>query len=195
MTLILEHPWKIAIYGFIFTAVAVYVAVRFSEYRKLRRIPICSAILTAILIAVSILFMTEGEKVREHLYSAAEAVENADIVSVVDHIHPKSRSLRLNAQAKFERYKISAVSIKSNLEVRVDKTKEPREAVATFNVVVQGSDGSSFGVRAVPRYVEMKFKKDGNQWKITEIWHDEPTMSIRKESYKRQRRLEGGSSL
>ena len=195
MTLILEHPWKIAIYGFIFTAFAVYTAVRFSEYRKLRRIPICSAILTAILIVVSILFMTEGEKVREHLYSAAEAVENADVDSVVEHIHPESRSLRRNAQEKFRDYKISAVSIKSNLEIRVDKTKDPREAVATFNVVVQGSYGSSFGPRAVPRYVEMTFKKDGDQWKITKIWHDDPTMSIRKESYKQQRRLEGGSSL
>ena len=195
MTLILEHPWKIAIYGFIFTAVALYAAVRFSEYRKLRRIPICSSILTAILIAVSILFMTEGEKVRKHLYSAAEAVENADVDSVVGHIHPKSRSLRRNAQAEFDRYKISAVSIKSNLEVRVDKTKVPREAVATFNVVVQGSERSSFGARAVPRYVEMKFKKDGDQWKITEIRHYDPLMSMRKESYKQLQRLEGGSSL
>ncbi len=183
----LQSAWQLAIGGGLLALATAFIAAKLPEFPKLWRIPKIVALATVGLVAVSLLVETEEERIGAVLHEAAAAVEAGKYDSLAPYIHPREKGLRRLAEALLQTYEIDRVAIKSNLKVAVDRKASPPRAVATFNVVVRGSRLSSqTGTRNVPRFVVLKLEKQGDQWKVIELQHYDPTMSSRTKEYRRK---------
>jgi hypothetical protein len=132
-------------------------------------------VLTILVIVIERVVVTDREEVDSVLRQAARAVEKNELAGVLRLIHPESPGMRAQAEAEFPKYKFESVSIKQNLKITLDQPGDANEAEATFNVMVIGSDraGTMEHVR-VPRYVIVKFRKDGDTWKAYSYEHHDP---------------------
>ena len=184
---ILQHPWKLALGGGALTAATAFIAGRLPEYPKLRRIPIVTAIITLLLVGLSLAVETEEERIARIIHDAADAIEGGNYDALASYIHPRKEGLRRIMRYQLRRYRIHSVSVKSNLRVKIERDSRPQRAIATFNVVVEGSDPDAMGgTRNVPRYVVLYFEKVGDDWKAVDLQHFEPTASMRTEEYRRE---------
>jgi hypothetical protein len=139
----------------------------------------CGVLIVAVL-AAGHLIVTDREVVEATLREIAAAVERNDVKTVVGHIHSQRTDIAATAESELPRYDFEEVDIKSNLEIEVDSQGDPPTAVAKFNVVVRGKfrGGGDFsevyGDRGVPRYVIVKFQKEGDVWKVIDYEHRDP---------------------
>lgn len=119
---------------------------------------------------------TDREKITATLYTIAGFVESNDISEALKFAHSGSPEVHAQAAAELPLYDFTEVSIKRNLKIEVLPGQSPREAKATFNVMVilSSRDGALTNFR-VPRYVEVTMRQEADgAWRVAAYQHFDP---------------------
>jgi len=124
---------------------------------------------------------TDREQVDRTLHQIARDIERNDRDALLAHIHSKAVDFRQEAAAEMGRYEFEQVKIKSNLQIEVDASTDPKTAIAKFNVVVVGS-GARLGdrTRRAPRYVTLEFEQEDGEWRIRTYRHESAAVGFQR---------------
>jgi|CXWL01.1.fsa_nt_gi hypothetical protein len=180
MTWLLDSPTTVLVLGGI-TAL-VFGAIWLQTGRKIE-LYIMLAIITGVVgvLVVGRLWKSDRQQVKATLYQAARDVERNDLDSVLVHLHPSRSDIRQLAINELPLYKFESVKIKQNLEIEVFPDESPPRALASFNVVVVATDRSGvMSGRPVPRFVHVTFLKVGDDWRIADFDHGDPSQGFKK---------------
>ena len=171
MTWILEEPVYILILG----AVAfLFIGFAFMQtgYRFLLHALLAVVALSAGLLILERSVQTNREMIEDALDKIAGDVETNDLERILANVYSGAPEIYRRAENEFPRYTFQNVKIKSNVEATFDNDEQPREAVVTFNVVV---DVEFQGVRhpRVPSFVKIKLILEDGRWKVADYSHTE----------------------
>jgi hypothetical protein len=137
--------------------------------------------LTGAALLVERMVETDRETIRAMLFRIASHVERNDLESALQYAHSEAGWIRSQAEAELRPYEFHDVNIKANLEIQVELQREPAEASAEFNVVVVLSDRSGIiQHRRIPRFVSVQLRKEGDQWRIVDYEHDDPSVGFQR---------------
>jgi hypothetical protein len=190
MTWIGDNP--IAVFAPALAIIFLLVVAYFRTGRKLL-LAVAGLIIAAIvgLLIVESQVVTEREKVEATLREIASFVEQNRIREALEYAASNAPFVRGRAEQELSRYEFGEVDIKQNLEIEVSEDQEPKRAVARFNAtVLLKKDPTGFATnRRIPRYVEVELIKEGDQWKVLNYSHREPTFGLKK----REERMLPGS--
>ena len=177
---IVEHPLKLLIYTAILCAVLGYAGYVLPNRRGLWKLAGGLMGLGLVLAIIGWFTETDVDAVRKVVYAAAKAVEENDIEQAVSYISDSLPQEKSRARNELQRYRFFRVVVKSNLAIDVDADHDPPRAAARFNVVaVLASRDGALDKMNIPRFVILRFRKEGDEWKITGFEHDEPLPHMR----------------
>jgi len=180
MTWLLESPTTVLVLGGI-TAL-VFGAIWLQTGRKIE-LYIMLAIITGVVgvLVAGKLWKSERQQVKTTLYQVARDVERNDLDAVLAYLHPSRSDVRQLAISELPLYKFESVKIKQNLEIELFPDESPPRAVTSFNVVVVASDRAGvISGRPVPRFVHVTFLKVGDDWRISDFDHDDPSEGFKR---------------
>ena len=123
---------------------------------------------------------TDREQIDRTLHQIARDIERNDRRAVLAHMHSQAVDKRQAAAAEIERYEFEQVKIKSNLQIEVDASTEPKTAIAKFNVVVIASGALLGKRRRVPRYVTLEFEQEDGDWRVRNYSHESAAVGFKK---------------
>lgn len=173
-TILFEKPLLIGLLGSITAIVLGFLWLQTGR-RSILYVLISILVLMFAGIGIARYVVTDREAVTAALHEIAEAVERNDMPEVLRLIHPDAPSVRAQALGELPRYEFHEVKIKSNLEVTFDKSDDPTEAVAKFNVLVVGSERNGLVKnRRVPIYCTVTFRKYEDSWRLFAYQHSDP---------------------
>ncbi len=173
MTWLLQEPLYIAILGVVAIAMLGFAWLQ-TRFQALLYATLAAIVVTGLLLAVEHWVETDAERVEKTLHEIAAAVERNDLPAVMQFAASGAIDARSRLENEFPRYHFERVSIKHNLEVKIDYDRQPAEATATFNVVVVGTAKSLSGRFHVPRFVEVKLVEENGQWRVSDYRHWSP---------------------
>lgn len=166
-----ENPTPILVTG---GMVLMLLAVFFLKSGRLVLLWPAGAVLAfmGITVLVDKLVVTDRERVQNVIYDAAAAAEKNHLNEVIDYISPSATKVREEAQRWIGQAKLESVTI-AQLEVTVDKSKQPFTATAHFWVQAQGEAHTAAAIyrNYIGRLV-VEFKKEGDRWLVTAYQRD-----------------------
>jgi hypothetical protein len=77
-------------------------------------------------------------------------------------------------------YEFEQVKIKSNLQIDVDASTEPKTGTARFNVVVIGSGGRLGKGSRVPRYMTLELEQEDGAWRVLNYDHEDASVGFKR---------------
>jgi hypothetical protein len=135
---------------------------------------------TAGLLLVERWVQTDRERIIATLHEIARVVERNDVQAALRYTHSRAEWIRRQAAAELPRYDFREVRIKPNIVVEISPKADPPTATAKFNAVVVASDKQGlFSDSRVPRFVTVKFEKEGRDWRVVGYEHQEPFEGFR----------------
>lgn len=147
--------------------------------RALAWAAVIPAILAAALLLVQQWVVTDQEQVRKTLSEIARAVERNDVEAVLRYVDPESPQVADLARRELPQYEFGEVSIKRNLEIQVDRERDPPQAIAEFNVTVEVSERSGMlQNQRVPRFASVTFLLRGQRWLVAHYEHHPPQQGM-----------------
>jgi hypothetical protein len=166
MTWIVEDPLSILLLGV--AAEAVLVVVLFQSGRGAILLAMAAvAVVTAALLLVEWLVVTDTERIETVLYRAAAALRDNDVDGVIECLAPEAASLRLSVAARLANLEVVEARITSRPNIRINRLTNPPAATGTFfgRVRVEGGFG---GVAAGPFIgrITVELEKTDDQWAI-----------------------------
>lgn len=173
MTWLLQEPLYIAILGVVAVAMLGFAWLQ-TRVQALLYATLAAVVVTGLLLAVEHWVETDQERVAKTLHEIAAAVERNDLQATLRYAASGADEARARVEAEFPRYHFERVSIKHNLEVKINYDRQPPEATATFNVVVVGTAKSLAGTFHVPRFVEVKLVEQNGHWRVSDYHHWQP---------------------
>ena len=174
MTWLLETPVYILSLGGLVTACLLGGWIQLRN-RWLAYLSGISILITGSLVALEQYVITPVEEVELTLQQIATDLESNQLPKLLNHIHSRAPDIRHLAENEFRNYYFERVSIKSNLEIELDTSRQPFQAEATFNVVARGRlTGTGSDTIRVPRLVTVTFLKEGDRWKVVDYEHRPP---------------------
>jgi hypothetical protein len=178
MTWLLEDSLTPLIVGSFLTAAAAFAWLQ-TGYRILLHAAGLFLVVTAAFVALERFVETDREQIAKTLDLIVRDIVNNDLEAILNWVHPSDLETRKRAEAEFPRYDFKHVDIKNNLEVEIKRSDPPKEATATFNVVVVASDRNGIlrDGRA-PFSVELELKQVGDQWKVADYRYDNPNVGL-----------------
>ena len=164
MTLLAENPYAIFIGGLIlvaaFTAYWLFSGERWGLYATLAAVS-----LTAILLVIESLIVTDFESVEHTLRQIIADVDSRDAQRILRHAHSTADDIRDDVRSAMDRYNIDGITLwKRSLKVEVDRQQRPARAVARFNVSILGQQGEMKG--RVPVSCVVQFWSEDGDWKV-----------------------------
>jgi hypothetical protein len=161
-----EHPWVIAFVGLMTTALLVAGRMQ-TQRRAFLWGAVVSLVATGVLLALEQRIVTDREQVRATLYRIADDLERNDAQAVIAAMDPKAPQLAQEVNVLLKRAVVQSISIKSNLQIELDRGEPPRTAVATFNAVAVLEDrAGQYGRQRFPYFVTVYFRRRENHWKV-----------------------------
>jgi hypothetical protein len=123
-------------------------------------------------VLVDKLVVTDREQVQNVIYDAARAAEQNHLEQVIDCISPSATRVRDEAHRWIGQAKLESVTI-AQMEVTVDKSKQPFTAVAHFWVRAQGTAHTETAIyRNYLGRLVVDFRKEGDRWLVTGYQRD-----------------------
>lgn len=171
MTWILEEPVYIVVIGGV-TFLFVGFAFLQTGYRWLFHALLAVVALTAGLLILERSVQTNKEMIEDALESIAGDVESNNLKRILSNVYSGAPEIYELAQREFPQYKFREVKIKNNVEVEFDNDKDPHEAVATFNVVVD-VDHEGIHHPHVPSFVQVTLILEDGHWRVANYSHTE----------------------
>lgn len=180
MTTLLENPVPTMVGGLMLTIILIGSWLK-TGHRSLLAVALVVVALAIGLLVAERMVLTDREQVEQTLQIIARDVESGDLERMLSHVHPEADDTRDAAAREIPQYRIKSVRIKRGVEVKLNLKHDPPEATADFNVVVEGADTVGlFGERQVPRFVSVRFWKDGDRWKVKDYRHADPLEGMRR---------------
>ncbi len=126
------------------------------------------------------LVVTDAEEVEQTLRRVARDLERNDRAAVLQAISDSSTDLQAEVQSVLSRVRVSKVSVKRNLRVQVVERAGRKSAEARFNAVATVQDrGGLAGPQVVPRFVVVRFRLQGQDWKVVDYQATDPRDGLR----------------
>jgi hypothetical protein len=174
MSIFTENPTAIAIIG------GLTLAIIAGGWYQTQRRELLVALFAALVLFMGLLalersIVTDSEQVQATIRQIAREAEADNVAALERHFHSSASHYRDQLRGAFALYQLHKVSVKNNLKVTVDRKQQPPSAVATFNVVVVGSDrtGTIKNV-TYPRFVTAHFLLEDGEWKCVDYKDEEP---------------------
>ncbi len=177
MTWVLEQPIYILILGGLTFAFLGYAWWQ-TGYRAMFHAMLAVAALTAGLLILERLVVTDVEKIEDTLDQIARDVESNDLPKILSHVYSGATETYARAQREFPNYVFKRVDIKRNVEVVFDRDAQPPQAEVTFNVVVDVEEKSTGYLPRVARFVRVTMIFEKGQWRVAKYSHDDPQNSM-----------------
>jgi len=175
-----EKPLFIVIMGLLTAVILGGLWLQTGRKRALYALLVALGVM-GLLLVVERVVETDRERIDALLHHVARLVERNDIDAALRFAHSKADSIRRQARAELPLYEFHRIRIKQNLEITVDAKRSPATAVARFNVTVVLSDRSGLlKDRHIPRFVVVRFEKEGEEWRATHYRHHEPYAGFRR---------------
>ena len=172
MTWLLEEPIYILILG-VLTLAFLGFALMQTGYRKIFHAMLAVVALTAGLLLLESLVLTEREQLEADLETIARDVESNNLETILSHVYSGAPETLADARREFPNYTFDRVDIKNNVEVVFEMEQEPPKALVTFNVVVDvRQDTIDFG--SVPQFVKVTLMFENGHWRVAEYSHHDP---------------------
>ena len=169
MTWLLEEPIYILILGVLMLAFLGFALMQ-TGYRKIFHAMLAVVALTAGLLLLESLVLTEREQLEADLETIARDVESNDLETILSHVYSGAPKTRADAQREFPNYSFDRVDIKNNVEIAFEMDHQPPKALVTFNVVVEvRRDSIDFG--SIPRFVKVTLMFENGHWRVAEYSH------------------------
>jgi hypothetical protein len=139
-------------------------------------------VLTAGMLVVERLVVTDREAIRQTLADIARDVKSNSTAKVVAHIAPANSELIQRAQSEMPNYQFTDCRVTKVHSIDVDAKAEPRTAKVEFNVVASGTfrqGNLELADSSVPRWVRLQLVRDKNgSWKVEDYSHAPPQQMI-----------------
>ena len=172
MTWLLEEPIYILILGVLMLAFLGFALMQ-TGYRKIFHAMLAVVALTAGLLLLESLVLTEREQLEADLETIARDVESNNLEAILAHVYSGAPEILARAEREFPNYTFDKVDIKNNVEVAFEMDHQPPKAVVTFNVVV-GVRHGTMDFPHVPRFVVVTMMLEDGHWRVAEYSHDQP---------------------
>ena len=127
------------------------------------------------------LIETDREKLEIVIQSVAADVRAGRVEEAVSHLSPNAGDLRDRARGELRNYKVTGIAIKRPILIEFEPSNgRPTRASAEFNIVVTGGDaGGLIENQQVPRYLIVRFERDGETWLVDDYEHHDPLFGMR----------------
>jgi hypothetical protein len=143
-------------------------------------------VVAGILIAIAGILLdqfieTDREKLESVIQAVAADVRAGRVEEAVSHISADAGDLRERARGELRNYKVTGITIKRPVLITFEPSQgRPTRASAEFNIVVTGGDaGGLIENQQVPRYLIVRFGRDGERWLADDYEHHEPLYGMR----------------
>ena len=166
MMWIVENPLPILLLGI--AAEAVLVVILFQSGRGAILLAMAAvAVVTAALLLVEWLVVTDTERIETVLYRAAVALRDNDVDGVMACLAPEAANLRLSVAARLANLEVVEARITSRPNIRINRLTNPPAATGTFfgRVRVEGGFGGGVAGPFIGR-VTVELEKTDDQWAI-----------------------------
>lgn len=120
--------------------------------------------ITAVLLLVEQMTITDREQIRRLIEQAVSDVESNDASAVLSHIHSRAQTLRDGAQSGMRQYRFKQVIARSP-DIAVDRSKSPATARIEFHVNVTAIQ-LSYGQAQFPGFVEADLELENGHWRL-----------------------------
>jgi hypothetical protein len=175
--LLLESPITVGVAGGLATAVALFVWIQ-GGFRAALISAGVLAVLTVILVLVSLQVETDREKLRRTIHEVAGHLQNNRFEAIYGYIHPNAKPIDAQARAELPKYRFQEARVTNIKQLEVNPRTKPKSATAEFFVAVSVDvQGQSFpGIR---RFVRVYFFEKDGRWLVNHYEHFEPTAGFR----------------
>jgi hypothetical protein len=167
MTWIVEDPLPILLLGV--AVEAVLIVVLFQSGRGAILLAMAAVgLLTATLLLVERLVVTDTERIETVLYQVAAALRDNDVDGVVECLAPSAADLRRSVLVRLANLHIVEARITSRPRIRINRLTNPPTATATFfgRVQIEGGMAAMTGGPFVGR-VAVELEEMDDHWAIT----------------------------
>jgi hypothetical protein len=136
------------------------------------------AILTVILLIISLRVHTDREQIVDVLDQVAAAVQQNDVPKVLSYIHPSAMPSVVRAKEELSRFKFTEARVTGIKSIQVDRRTNPPSAIAEFNVAVSvtAPSGQPFHIR---RFVRCYFFFQDGRWLVNDYQHFDVSAGFR----------------
>ncbi len=179
MTWIVEEPLYILILGGVTLAFVGFAWMQ-TGYRSLLHATIGIAALTAGLLLLERLVVTEPEAIEATVRQIGRDVERNDREKVYSYVYSGAPETLALAKREFPRWEFERVSIKRNFQCVVDPAADPPAANVSFNVVVDVKQLPTLIKERAAVFVELTMRKEHGQWKVADYWYTDFATGMRR---------------
>ena len=172
MTWFTEDPTTPVMLGVL--AVFALGAVAFMlKKRMLVYIAVAIAIITIAVVVIESQIVTDKERIQAIVYDLSLAVENNDINGVTQFA---GSNIKARIEKEMPRYEFEVCNIMNLEPVEINETA-PVSSIVKFQCIARGTFLREQFEGMVRRQVELKFKKEGDVWKVVNYRHYDPSNS------------------
>jgi len=168
---LLENPLLIGLAGLLITIAAAVVWIQ-TGTRAAAGVAAMIALLTAVMVFVSLRTETDREQIRRTIDEVAEALAGNDFPRVYSYIHNGAVPAVQRARTELPNYQFLDARMTRLKSIVVDRRSNPPAAVAEFNVALElAAQGQKVPVR---RFVKVYFGLENERWLVRDYEHFEP---------------------
>jgi hypothetical protein len=179
MNWLVEDPLWIVLVGVVATAVLVVA------WLKTGRAPILYAAiaavaLTALLLAVERMVVTDREAVRQALLEMKADAEANDADRLLAHVHSNAHEVRADIERYYGLFRVDHVFMSPRLkDIVVDADNDPPVATAEFNVRVIGRVRGTEESQQVLRFLVVTLYLEDGQWRVGNYRHEDAMEGVK----------------
>jgi ketosteroid isomerase-like protein len=170
MTTLLETPWPAMIWGSLIALVLLVVALKTGHGMWLI-VMAGVLVITAGLVILERIVVSERERVEQTLYDCAAAVETNNVAAVLGFVSEHAGSARSRIRAELPHYTIGNVSI-SGLEIKLigDPATTATADLIGHCWVDERRGGSGQRMTVTQRFL-VRLQKENGRWVLTDYEH------------------------
>jgi len=177
MQWIFDSPWTILLVGLAIEALLAVFLLR-SGKPVLIGSMVAVGLLTAGLLVVERVVVTDEEEVSDTLDGIAAAMESGDVPQVMAGFSPNCARYR-EIQNSLSRYKVRKAHVGGDLQVRLNRLTSPPSATAYFTGRIEGRDQrGEVPYEHIIRKFKLTLQKPAQQWLIAEVEDADPRAGV-----------------
>ena len=175
-----ESPVTICVIGFAIVLVALITWIN-GGFKSALYAAVALALLTIVLLILSVRVKTDREQISEILNQVAEAVENNDVDKVLTYVHPGAVAGVLRVKSELPNYQFTEARITGVKSIQSNHKTNPPSGTAEFNVAVSltGQGGQGNGIR---RFVRCYFLYHNGRWLVHDYQHFDVAAGFREDA-------------
>jgi hypothetical protein len=180
VTTLFENPLPILVVGGLLATFAVIVFLARRSSASLAALVAVLA-LTAVMLVVERVVVTEREQVEVALTTMLDAIESNDIPGAVACVDPAATSIRRDIEALMPLMKVEAANSASE-QITLEESAQPPTATSQFQAYLRAQhQKSGLPVAYLNQRVDLHWVKRGDQWLLddyTAYWEGQPIDAV-----------------